>query len=198
MHPRPADTSEASGAAPEGGIPDRLDLQTILTRSFEASGLLKTVEGEAPADAAANAPADAPGRDDEGCRIKSVDCRLELGSRPRLSYTRRLDLQAALNAFTTAAFTVLVDGEPVDEAAANGMDYAEEEWARRADIDIGRFAGRTVSLTFTVEANSNLCREVSARAWVRDIVVDEAAPAPAAGGGEDGEADAGDESLAPI
>ena len=217
MHPRPAATSEAPGAAPEGGI-DRLDLQTILTRSFEASGLLKTVASEASVNAPA---ADAPASDDDGwrliaggteeneravlcgevssgtggavgTRIKSVDCRLELGSRPRLSYSRRLELQAALNAFTTAAFTVLVDGEPVDEAAANGMDYAEEEWTRRADIDLGRFAGRTVSLTFAVEANSNLCREVSARAWVRDIVVDETG---AAGGSEH---DAEGELLAPI
>ncbi|MFO1127509.1 MAG: PHB depolymerase family esterase [Rhodospirillales bacterium] len=226
--PRPTEARRPAKPA-EAPIPDRLDLQTILTRSFEASGLLKTVTEEpaaAPANAEAPAasPADedgsgwrlvASGGDSEppvligrvssgtgsrvGLRTKSVDCRLALGQRPRLSYTRRIDLRAALNPFTTAAFTVLVDGEPVDEAAANGMDYAEDNWTRRTHLDLGRFAGRTVTLTFSVEANSNLLKEVSAQAWVRDIVVDEAPAAAAsdatAGDGTDG---SGEDSFATI
>jgi hypothetical protein len=72
---------------------------------------------------------------------------------------------------TTAGFTVLVDGVPVDEATAAGMDYAEAAWTERRDIDLAPFAGRTVTLTFEVAANSNVCIEVAAKAWVRGIRV---------------------------
>lgn len=221
--PQPPGRKRRPAPATDTTIPDRIDLQTILTRSFETSGLLRTVAVEAPAadtrtgctpdagdggwrliegNAEQNEPAMligqvASGSDGGlGLRTKSIDCRIDLGDRPRLSYARRLDLRAALNPFTTAAFAVLVDGEPVDEAAASGMDYAEDDWTRRADIDLGRFAGRSVTLTFTLEANSNLCQEVSAQAWVREIVVEEAAAAP--GTGSAGEADADDEPLAVI
>ena len=217
--PRPAEGARAEAPRPaaDADIPDRIDLQTILTRSFEAAGLLKTATAEPAADASADASAvDRPTPDDDhgwqllaggtegneravlygyassgtggdiGSRAKSVACRLALGDSPRLAYVRRLDLRAALNAFTTASFTVLVDGVPVDEVAANGMDYAEDEWTGRTDIDLGRFAGRTVTLTFTVEANSNMCKEVFAKAWVRDIVVDEVTAAAAAGPADEG------------
>jgi hypothetical protein len=220
--PPPAEAGATQRPEREPSTPDRLDLQTILTRSFEASGLLRTVVADAPAkDAAAAATPDGDGnswqliprggQENEGAelfgrvssgtdgmiglRTKSVDCRIDLGNRPRLSYSRRLDLRAALNPFTAAAFVVLVDGEPVDEAAANGMDYAEDEWTRRTDIDLARFAGRTVTLTFTVEANSNLYKEVCAEARVREIVIDEASPVAAGAGTDDNESD---ELLAPI
>lgn len=74
---------------------------------------------------------------------------------------------------TTARFAVLVDGEVVDEVQAIGMDYAEGEWTLRPDIDLARFAGRTVTLTCEVAANSNICLEVFAKAWVRDLCIDD-------------------------
>ncbi|MFO1153804.1 MAG: PHB depolymerase family esterase [Rhodospirillales bacterium] len=227
----PASAGEATAPAPDAAtaIPpaepviDRLDLQTLLTRSFEASGLLKTVTSDQATPVVSEAQPDNDGdggwrmitesAEDGGrtvlfgqatsgidravgLRTKSVDCRLTLGRRPRLSYSRRLDLRAAVNPFTTAAFCVLIDGEPVDEAAANGMDYAEDAWTRRTDIDLGRFAGRTVTLTFTVEANANLYREVGAQAWVREIVLDEVPSTVEVGHGNVGEVD--DPVLSPI
>ena len=54
-----------------------------------------------------------------------------------LSYVRKLELNAAANVLTSASFTVLVDGVPVDEVSAIGMDCAEADWTERADIDLG-------------------------------------------------------------
>ena len=128
---------------------------------------------------------------DLGNRARTVSCRLTLGDRPRLSYARRLDLKAAANMVTTAAFTVLVDGVAVDEASAVGMDYAERDWTQRTDIDLTSFAGREVTLTFEVAANANVSVEVFAKAWIRDIVIqdavatdDEAEPMTMAGAAE--------------
>ena len=129
---------------------------------------------------------------DLGNRARTVSCRLALGNRPLLSYSRRLDLKAAANMVTTAAFTVLVDGVAVDEASAVGMDYAERDWTERTDIDLTSFAGREVTLTFEVAANANVSVEVFAKAWIRDIVIqdavataDEAGPAATAGGAQE-------------
>jgi hypothetical protein len=96
-----------------------------------------------------------------------------------LRYLRRLDLSAAVNILTTASFTVLVDGIPVDEVLANGMNYAEADWTERKDIDLARFAGRPVTLTFEVAASSNVCIEVFAKAWLGGITVQDAAMAEA-------------------
>lgn len=105
---------------------------------------------------------------------RTLTCRLSLGSRPRLSYRRRLDLNAALNMATSAAFTLLVDGVAVDEVSSVGMDYHEPEWTDRRAIDLARFANRTVVLTFELTANANVTAEVSAKAWIRDITLHEA------------------------
>ena len=72
------------------------------------------------------------------------------------------------------------DPAPVDEATASGMDYAEPAWTDRLDIDLAPFAGRTVTLTFETLANANLLVEVSAEAWVRDVVLHDAVAAEAA------------------
>ncbi|HOT83873.1 MAG TPA: hypothetical protein PLQ12_11295, partial [Candidatus Defluviicoccus seviourii] len=61
------------------------------------------------------------------------------------------------------------------------MDYAENEWTERDGIDLAGFAGRTVTLTFEVSANANVCLEVFAKAWVGGIRVREAVSADAAG-----------------
>ncbi len=115
-----------------------------------------------------------------GNAVRWVSREMTLGLRPVLRYARRLDLRAAVNPMTTAGFTVLVDGVPVDEVSVVGMDYAEAEWTERTDIDLAKFADRTVTLTFEVAANSNVCLEVFAKAWLAGIAVHDAeAPAEA-------------------
>ena len=102
-----------------------------------------------------------------------------MGQHPILSYVRKLDLNATANILTSASFTVLVDGVPVDEVSAVGMDYAEVDWTERGDIDLAPFAGRTVTLGFEVAANSNVCVEVFAKAWLRGVTVRDAVAAQA-------------------
>lgn len=176
-----------------------VDIQNILETSFQAAGLLRP-DADQPADAdsadgglagsgwqgdgwqllPAAQPDEAPvlhghavsgGSADAGSKIRSLSCRVTLGERPRLDYVRRLELRAATGALATADFSVLVDGMPVDEATVTGMDYTEDMWTVRSDVDLSAFAGRTVTLTFDIAANSNIGTEVSAKAWVRDIVV---------------------------
>ena len=106
---------------------------------------------------------------------RTLACQLNLERRPRLSYRRRLDLNAAINMATTATFTVLVDGVAVDEVSAVGMDYLEADWTERREIDLTCFANRTVTLTFELAANANVGAEVAAKAWIRDITLHEAA-----------------------
>nr|VFK79269.1 MAG: esterase, PHB depolymerase family [Candidatus Kentron sp. SD] len=108
---------------------------------------------------------------DRGNRIRSISRRMSLGPHPTLSYVRRLHLDAAVNNYTKARFSVLVDDLPVDEVSATGMKHAETEWTQRAGIDLAPFADRTVTLTFEVSANSNVHNEVSAKAWVDRIHV---------------------------
>jgi hypothetical protein len=79
-----------------------------------------------------------------------------------------------VNILTTANFRVLVDGVAVDEVSAVGMDYDEADWTEITDIDLMQFAGRTVTLTFEVAANSNIFVEVFAKAWVGGITVQDA------------------------
>lgn len=184
-----------------------VDIQNILETSFQAAGLLRP-DAAGPVDAApadggfagsgwqgdgwqllpAAHPDEAPvlhghavsgGAGDAGSKIRSLSCRVTLGERPHLDYMRRLELRAATGALATAGFSVLVDGMPVDEATVTGMDYTEDMWTVRPDVDLSAFAGRTVTLTFDIAANSNIGTEVSAKAWVRDIVVGDA-PAEAA------------------
>ena len=111
---------------------------------------------------------------DVGDKIRWVRRRMALGQTPKLSYVRKLDLNATANILTSARFTVLVDGVPVDEVSAVGMDYAEAEWTKRTDIDLSPFAGRTVTLSFELAANSNVCIEVFAKAWLRGVTVRDA------------------------
>ena len=106
-----------------------------------------------------------------GRKVRSVSRRMSFGPRPELSYVRRIALSAAANPYTSATFRVLVDGVPVDEVSAIGMDYAETEWTRRAGIDLGQFADRTVTLTLEVAATSNVHSEVLAKVWVDEVTV---------------------------
>lgn len=110
-----------------------------------------------------------------GHQVKSVSRRITLGERPILSYMRKLDLNAAANEYTTAGFNVLVDGILVDEVIAAGLNHQELEWTGRSGIDLSRFAGRQVTLTFEVTANSNVYIEVFAKAWLDHINIQEIA-----------------------
>lgn len=111
---------------------------------------------------------------DGGLKVRTTSRRIFLGQKPSLSYRRRLDLRAAANMYTSATFAVLVDGVVVDEVSSTGMDYAESNWTDRAGIDLGEFADRTVTLSLRVSANSNVCAEVSAKAWIAGIAVEDA------------------------
>jgi poly(hydroxyalkanoate) depolymerase family esterase len=109
-----------------------------------------------------------------GSKVRSISRQLALGPRPALSYVRRLHLAADVNDCTRAAFRVLVDGVVVDEVIAAGMTHVEQQWLRRSGLDLAAFAGRTVTLTLEVSAYANVCSEVSARASVADVVVQDA------------------------
>ena len=109
-----------------------------------------------------------------GGKVRSISRQVVLGPRPALAYVRKLHLAAAANDCTRASFRVLVDGTVVDETVAVGMDHVEQEWLRRSGIDLAAFAGRTVTLTLELAAYTNVCTEVSARAWVADVAVHEA------------------------
>lgn len=97
-----------------------------------------------------------------------------MGARPRLSYVRRLDLRAAVNDYTSASFRVLANGIVVDEVTAIGMLHQETEWLRQTAVDLSRFADQTVVLTLEVAAYSNTCSTVFAKAWIDQIVIENA------------------------
>lgn len=196
---------ESEGSGVLSGIPFGIDVPGIIGTSLEAAGVLKDLASKKPSagspgerensswvgegwEIVANDPGafkDGPtlfgqvssGREcDLGKKVRSMSRKISLGPRPELSYVRRLDLNAAVNDYTSASFSVLIDGTPVDEASAVGMDHVEEEWLQRSDIDLSRFADRTVTLTFEVTASSNVCNEVSAKAWVDRIRIKSISP----------------------
>jgi feruloyl esterase len=193
----------ASKTGPVG--PLGIDVPGIIATSLEAAGVLSGRQGKASNgrsngdkfagsewqgegwDLLANDPGafrDGPMlfgqavsgvKNNLGNEVRSVSRRLTLGSRPELSYVRRLHLKAGVNDYTRASFRVLVDGLPVDEVTAVGMDHIESNWLQRSDIDLTPFAGRTVALTLEVAASSNVRNEVFAKAWVDRISVRSAA-----------------------
>jgi hypothetical protein len=174
-----------------------VDIGAILGKSFEAAGLLRPGREAPPSRGNADGLAAAgwEGGDDWqmlpgevlhghassgiGCdvgeKLTCVSRRVVLGSAPKLSYSRKLELGAAINMLTTASFTVLIDGIPVDEVVATGMDFTEAQWTERAGIDLSRFAQRTATLTVELSANSNVCLEVAAKVWMRGLRIIEAA-----------------------
>lgn len=198
-------TPAAGGSGGSGGMPFGIDVPGIIGTSLEAAGALRNsaarpnATGPKPETADPGWQgegwellADEPGasRDgpilfgqvssgqvrETGKQIRSTSRKIVLGPRPELSYVRRLDLDAAVNDHTSASFSVLVDGTPVDEASAIGMTHVESEWLQRSDIDLSRFADRAVTLTFEVAASSNVRNQVSARAWVDRIRIKSVSP----------------------
>ena len=73
-----------------------------------------------------------------------------------------------------------VNGVIVDQVLAAGMDHTEQEWTKLTDIDLSRFAGQKVTLTFELAANANVYHKVSAKAWLDCINIRETAAAEAA------------------
>jgi len=188
-----------------GGMPFGIDVPGIIGTSLEAAGVLRGLANGPSSKAPKQGTTDSgwegegwellvnepgavqggpilfgkvsSGRECEtGKKVRSMSRKIVLGPTPELSYVRRLDLSAAVNDYTSASFSVLVDGTPVDEASAVGMEHVEAEWLQRSDIDLSRFADRTVTLTFEVAASSNVCSEVSAKAWVDRIRIKSVSP----------------------
>ena len=196
---------EGGEARRRGGMPLGIDIPGIIGTSLEAAGVLRGraagpesgVSGQDAKDSGWEGEGwellvenrgghrDGPllfgqvssGRGcDLGKKVCSTSRRVSLGPRPELSYVRRLNLNAAVNDYTSASFSVLIDGVAVDEASAVGMEHVEAEWLQRSDIDLARFADRTVTLTFEVAASSNVCTEVSAKAWVDRVRIKTVSP----------------------
>ncbi|WP_395794775.1 PHB depolymerase family esterase [Aquimonas sp.] len=109
-----------------------------------------------------------------GLRTQSFSRSLSLGSAPRLSYARLLDLKASTSASYSAYFRVSINGTSVDERVVSYGNAIEADWVRRAGIDLSAWGGQTVSLRFEVGANANVCIEAWARANIDDIRIDNA------------------------
>lgn len=180
-----------SGGSGPGGV----DIVSILNKSFEAAGLFRPEGSEGPAaagrsgggdslagagweggepwemrDGALHGKVTSGSEGQTGEKLACLTRRVDLGASPTLSYRRKLDLKAAANMLTRASLTVLIDGVPVDEVVATGMDYAEPEWCERS-VDLARFADRTATLTLELAATANVALDVCAEAWVRDVKV---------------------------
>ncbi len=91
-----------------------------------------------------------------------------LGSQPSLSYQRMLELQAAVNINSEAAFRVLVDGAVVDQEEVVFAQHSESAWTERV-VDLADFADAEVELRFELHALSTVCIEVTADAWLDDV-----------------------------
>lgn len=106
-----------------------------------------------------------------GLKTKFLQRSVTLGSAPRLSYARKLDLKANINSSTTARFRVLVGSTVLQEQAVTFANYVDSSWQRLENIDLGAWAGQTVTLRFEGSANANVCLEAWAKVRVDDIRV---------------------------
>lgn len=105
-----------------------------------------------------------------GTKSKSLSVSVGLGDNAQLTYRRKLDLKAAVNTSTTAAFAVKVNGTSVDGKSVTYANHVESSWTERA-VDLSAYANRTVTLTFETSAYSNICMEIYAKAWLDDIQI---------------------------
>ncbi len=112
-----------------------------------------------------------------GVRTETLSRSVTLGSNPKLTYWRKLDLMALVNISTTASFKAKVNTTVVDQQVVTYANYAETAWTQRASLDLAAFANQTVTLAFEVSANSNVCIEVWAKAWLDDITISNPAAA---------------------
>ena len=105
-----------------------------------------------------------------GTKSKSMSRSVSLSDNPQLTYRRKLDLKAAINTGTTAAFAVKVNGTKVDGKSVTYANHGESSWTERA-VDLSAYANQSVTLTFETSAYSNICMEVYAKAWIDDIEI---------------------------
>ena len=94
-----------------------------------------------------------------------------LGSAPRLSYVRKLDLKSQINSTTSARFRVLVNGSVFHEKTLTNANYLDSAWQVFDNLDLSAWAHQTVTLRFEAGANSNVCIEAWAKARIDDIRV---------------------------
>ncbi len=106
-----------------------------------------------------------------GLKTKSLQRSAVLGSAPRLSYSRKLDLKANTNSSTIARFRVLINGAIVHEKAVTYANYVDSAWQRFDNLDLSAYANQTVTLRFEASAIANVCLEAWAKARVDDILV---------------------------
>nr|VFJ45336.1 MAG: esterase, PHB depolymerase family [Candidatus Kentron sp. DK] len=163
INSEPADSDSRNDASPEAS--DKTKWQG------EGWEMISNRSGEFRTDPLLFGYASSGNNCEIGSKVRSVSREISLGNHPALSYVRRLNLHAAVNDYTRARFSVLVDGLAIDEVSVVGMAHTEGEWMRRTDIDLSPFANRTVTLTFEVAAHSNVCNEVFAKAWVDRVHV---------------------------
>jgi poly(hydroxyalkanoate) depolymerase family esterase len=104
-----------------------------------------------------------------GLKTRYLQRSAVLGSAPRLSYARKLDLKAQINASTYARLRVLVNGSSVDEKAVSYANYVDSAWQSIDNIDLSAFANQTVTLRFEASAYANVCLEAWAKVRIDDI-----------------------------
>ena len=103
-----------------------------------------------------------------GWKTKFLQRSVTLSTAPRLSYARKLDLKAQINATTSARFRVLINNNIVHERVVTNANVTEG-WQRFENIDLSSYANQTVTLRFEASANSNVCIEAFAKARIDDV-----------------------------
>ena len=106
-----------------------------------------------------------------GWKTRYLQRSVALGSAPRLSYARKLDLKSQINASTSARFRVLVNGAIIHEKSVTNANYADSAWQAFDNLDLGAYANQTATLRFEASANSNVCIEAWAKARIDNIRV---------------------------
>lgn len=104
-----------------------------------------------------------------GWKTRALQRQVQLGSAPRLSYARKLDLRTAINSSTAARFRVLVNGAVIHERVVTNANHLDSSWQRFENLDLSAHAGQSVTLRFEAAANSNVCIEAWAKARIDDI-----------------------------
>jgi poly(hydroxyalkanoate) depolymerase family esterase len=106
-----------------------------------------------------------------GLKTRYLQRSAVLGSAPRLSYSRKLDLRSAINASTYARFRVLINGAVFHEKLVTNANYVDASWQRFDDLNLTAYANQTVTLRFEASASSNVCIEAWAKARIDDLRV---------------------------
>ncbi len=106
-----------------------------------------------------------------GLKTRYLQRSVVLGSAPRLSYSRKLDLKSAINSTTFARFRVLVNGAVFHEKLVTNANYVDSTWQRFDDLNLNTYANQTITLRFEASASSNVCIEAWSKARIDDLRV---------------------------